>query len=56
MVYVFNPLFERLKGSADVEIWVSYNSADEDSSLLGCYATLTSKYLLIFQRRIAWLW
>jgi len=56
MVYIFNPFFERLKGSADVKIWVSCKSADEDSSLLGCSATMTSKYLLTFQRRVAWLW
>jgi hypothetical protein len=56
MVYIINPFFERLKGSEDVEIWVYYKNADEDSSLLECYATLISKYLLIFQRRVAWLW
>jgi hypothetical protein len=56
MVYIFNTSFERLKGSEDVDIWVSYNSAAEDSSFLGCYATLTSKYLLIFQTWVAWSW
>ena len=35
---------------AKIEIWVSYNSGDDDSSLLGCSSVSTSKYLVLILR------